>query len=83
MALSFAKDILPLFRPIDIEHMKAHNVHLDSYSYMSDPQGGYAHATAVRESLGGNPPSMPPGGPYWEQAQLDLLEAWMREGYAP
>ena len=83
MALSFAHDILPLFRPVDIEHMKVHGVLLDSYAYMSDPQGDHAHARGVYDSLGGPAPSMPPGGPHWSKAQLDLLENWMKEGYAP
>jgi hypothetical protein len=83
MALSFAKDIVRLFRPVDIEHMKVHGVLLDSYDYMSDPRGDHAHAVAVRKTLGGNPPSMPPGGPYWTEAQLELFDTWMREGFAP
>lgn len=83
MALSFARDILPLFRPVDIEHMKVHGVMLDSYDYMSDPQGNHANARGVHDSLSGPAPIMPPGGPFWQKAQLDLLESWMKEGYAP
>jgi hypothetical protein len=38
MALvSFATDIKPLFRPVDIAHMSPHGVKLDDYDYMSDP----------------------------------------------
>lgn len=36
MPVSFEKDIKPLFRQIDIEHMGKHNILLDNYSYMSD-----------------------------------------------
>ena len=40
MPISFEKDIKPMFRPIDIEHMKRYNVPLDDYTYMSDPANG-------------------------------------------
>ena len=36
MAVSFSKDIKPLFREVDIDHMKVHGVNLDDYQYMSD-----------------------------------------------
>ena len=35
--VSFARDIKPLFRAVDISHMKAHDVKLDDYAFMSDP----------------------------------------------
>jgi hypothetical protein len=35
--VSFASDIKPLFRAIDISHMKPKGVKLDDYTYMSDP----------------------------------------------
>jgi hypothetical protein len=35
--VSFARDIRPLFRPVDISHMKAHGIKLDDYTFMSDP----------------------------------------------
>jgi hypothetical protein len=35
-AVSFAADIKPLFRPVDVAHMKPHGVKLDDYQYMSD-----------------------------------------------
>lgn len=36
--ISFAADIKPLFRAIDISHMKRLGVALDDYSYMSNPE---------------------------------------------
>lgn len=36
--VSFAKDIRPLFRPVDIAHMKPLGVVLDDYNYISDPR---------------------------------------------
>jgi hypothetical protein len=35
--VSFAGDIKPLFRAIDISHMKRYGVELDDYTYMSNP----------------------------------------------
>jgi hypothetical protein len=34
MRVSFGRDILPMFRPIDIEHMSKHNILLDDHTYM-------------------------------------------------
>jgi hypothetical protein len=79
MKVSFATDIKPLFRPIDVAHMQKHGVMLDDFAYMSDP----VHALAVQETLKGNPPSMPPGGPYWTPAQLDIYARWIADGYQP
>lgn len=75
--VSFERDIKPLFRPIDIEHMEPMGVLLDDYAYMSDP----ANAQAVLDFLTGkSQPQMPIGGPYWDQKQLDLFSQWMSGG---
>ena len=60
--ISFARDIKPLFRAVDISHMKAHGIKLDDYTFMSDPD----NADKVLGTLSpheGDPPAMPPGGP--------------------
>lgn len=80
--VSFAADIKPLFRAIDISHMKQYRVGLDDYTYMSNPN----NANSVLANLSphnGEPPSMPPGGPYWTAAQLALFVQWQNEGYQP
>jgi hypothetical protein len=80
--VSFEKDIKPLFRAIDISHMNSFGVHLDDYTYMSNP----ANANAVLATLSpqnGDSPSMPPGGPYWTPAQLALFAQWQQDGYQP
>ncbi len=87
MALvSFAADIKPLFRPVDVAHMNVHGIKLDDYKYMSDPANNYANAEAVERTVapeGGRPPSMPPGGPYWTAEQLALFAKWRTDGYQP
>ena len=34
--VSFERDIRPLFRDVDIEHMEVHGVKLDDYTFMTD-----------------------------------------------
>ena len=81
---SFANDIKPLFRPVDVEHMKRAGVVLDDYAYMSDPTDEHAHARSVHDRLTGEKkPRMPPGGPFWTAEQIALFEKWMSDGYAP
>jgi hypothetical protein len=82
MPLSFTADIKPLFRAIDISHMKRYGVQLDEYTYMSNPDT----ANAVLANLSphdGEPPSMPPGGTYWTPAHLALFVQWQKDGYQP
>ena len=43
--VSFKADILPMFRQVDIEHMRPLNVSLDDYAFMSTP----ANAVMVHE----------------------------------
>ena len=78
--VSFARDIRPLFRPVDIEHMKPMGVLLDDFTYMSESN----NAQSVYDSLTGDTqPRMPIGGPYWSQDKLDLFQQWMKGGYQP
>jgi hypothetical protein len=55
---------------------------LDDYTFMSDPD----NASKVLETLSpheGDPPAMPPGGPFWTADQLALFAQWQSEGYQP
>ena len=79
MPVSFKNDIKPLFRSIDIEHMKRYGVVLDDYAYMSNGAGDHANARAGLNTLTAK--KMPPGGPFWPQDQLDLFAKWMSDGY--
>jgi hypothetical protein len=79
-ALSFERDIRPLFRPVDIDHMSGMDVLLDDYAYMSNAQ----NAQAVYEYLSGTKqPRMPPGGPFWSDEHLSLFARWMEQGRQP
>ena len=84
MAVSFATQIRPIFRPVDINCMRLHNVSLDDYAYMSDPSNDHSNAIRVRDFLtGALTPRMPKGGPYWSQPMIDLFNQWMTDGYQP
>lgn len=80
--VSFATDIKPLFRAIDISHMKRFGVELDNYTYMSNPDNANA-ILATLSPQDGEPPSMPPGGPYWTADHLALFAQWQKDGYLP
>lgn len=80
--VSFSADIRPLFRAIDISHMKPFGVHLDDYTYMSNPDNANK-VFATLSPHAGEPPTMPPGGPYWTPAQLALFTQWQNDGYQP
>jgi hypothetical protein len=80
--VSFARDIKPLFRAVDIAHMKRYKIKLDDYTFMSNPD----HANKVLGTLSpheDDPPAMPPGGPCWTEDQLALFAQWQKDGYQP
>lgn len=81
-AVSFAASIKPLFREMDIDHMKGFGVELDDYAWMSNP-GNAASVLTTVEPQNGQEPSMPPGGPYWTAEQIALFEQWQKDGYQP
>lgn len=74
MAGSFKTDILPMFRPGDIDCMDAYDVHLNDYDWMSNPN----NARNVYDRLTGKKkPRMPEGGPYWSAEKLQKFNDWM------
>jgi hypothetical protein len=80
--VSFARDIKPLFRAVDIAHMKRYKIKLDDYTFMSNPD----HANKVLGTLSpheDDPPAMPPSGPCWTEDQLALFAQWQKDGYQP
>ena len=78
--VSFERDIKPLFRQVDIDHMSGFDVLLDDYGYMSDGK----NAQSVLDFLNGTrQPQMPPGGPFWSVEQLALFSRWMEQGRNP
>jgi hypothetical protein len=80
--VSFLTDIKPLFRAVDISHMKQVGIELDNYTYMSNPDNAN-RVLATLSPHDGQPPTMPPGGPHWSPDQLALFRQWQNEGYQP
>ncbi|MGH8359741.1 MAG: hypothetical protein ACRESF_19820 [Pseudomonas sp.] len=75
MALSFGKDIRPMFRDSpDVDSMKDYGLDLSSHEDVK------SHAEAIHARLADG--SMPCDDP-WLQEQVDLFKQWMEEGTAP
>ena len=75
MALSFAKDILPLFRDDpDVSSMKGYGLDLSSYSQVK------TKAQSIYRTLRDG--SMPCDGA-WPADRIALFKNWMDEGMAP
>jgi hypothetical protein len=76
-ALSFAKDVRPLFTDLDVAHMKPAGIDL------SDRASVEAHADAIYHTVTAG--TMPPAGTgeRWTEAMCALFKQWQTEGYAP
>jgi len=88
MAVSFAADVVKLFRPKDITCMSSHGVMLDDYAYMSNAAGDgifgvHANARHVYARLSGaeKPPMPPDGAGRWDAAKLAVFDDWMSDGF--
>jgi hypothetical protein len=86
-APSFENNILPLFRPMDIQCMRGLEppkgpVLLANYEYMSKKENGdFANAKNVLAFLKGDKnPRMPYGGPYWSNDNIQLFQDWIAAG---
>jgi hypothetical protein len=79
--VSFAKDVLPLFTAVDIDHMNNQEVYLSDYEYMSRPD----NAAAVLETVanGSMPPTWGGGGGAWSEDKVTLFRSWIEGGYQP
>lgn len=75
MAVSFAKDIRPLFRDLDVEEMK-YNRNFDLSSY-DDVRQHYIDIAMQVEAK-----TMPCDEP-WTDAKIALFAQWIEEGMPP
>ncbi len=75
-ATSFARDIRPLFRPVDIQHMQF-AFDLSSYDDVKQNSQGIL---ARLKGIGGQRMPPPPAPP-WPQPQIDLFDHWIQEGH--
>lgn len=75
MALSFAKDIRPLFRDSpDIDTMKDYGMDLSSYADVK-AQAQNIYARVLDQSMPCDEP--------WPKDRIALFQQWMEEGMAP
>ncbi|MER8640187.1 hypothetical protein [Mesorhizobium sp. M1365] len=75
-AVGFAHDIVPLFRPVDINCMRARHVLLADLAWMAQP----ANAARVLSKLSAG--EMPPGAA-WPPEKVKLFSDWIDGGYQP
>ncbi len=78
-APGFARDILPLFRPLDISHMANAGILLDQYAYMSV----HENAERVYNSIAAKRMPPPVENAAWSQDQVSLLRTWIDAGMLP
>lgn len=75
MALSFTKDIRPLFRESpDVDSMKNYGLDLSSYAEVK-AQATNIHARLLDKSMPCDEP--------WPDDRIALFKRWMDEGMAP
>lgn len=74
LALSFAADILPLFRDIDIEGMKPNGIDLSSYENVKKRATHMYRRLSARE--------MPCDEP-WSDSHLQTFKDWIESGMRP
>ena len=82
---SFARDIRPLFRPKDIDHMNDQGLDLRTHESVADTDPvDNAKAILERVRAGPRDGQMPPvNDQRWTAAQTALFERWMAEGRLP
>jgi hypothetical protein len=74
MALSFARDIRPMFRNVDVDTMQNYGLDLSSYAEVKNK------AQAIYATLAQG--TMPCDGA-WPKDRVDTLKRWIDEGMAP
>src|SRR6266850_7509359 len=65
--VSFAKQIAPLFRTMDVQCMRARGVYLKDYEFMKVPDNANLVLDMLKPDAA---PRMPYGGPYWTDANI-------------
>lgn len=77
-ALSYEKDIKPLFTATDRDHM---SFMFDLWSY----EEVKSNASDIYDAVSNQrmPPSPPQGEGPWTQDQIDTFKTWMDDGFQP
>jgi hypothetical protein len=80
MALSFAKDIQPMFTAMDQDHMLNQVGMFDLWNYDDVKTNASKISTAVQN---GRMPPKSSGEPRWTADKVAKFKQWMTEGYPP
>lgn len=73
-ALSFSRDIRPMFTDMDVDHMK-------KAMDLSNRDSVFQHADAIYESVStGRMPPPSSGEPRWTTEMCDRFKAWKDQG---
>lgn len=78
-AVSYSRDIRPLFTAMDIEHMKQRGAQLDDFAFVSDP----SHAELIYQKLSSREMPPPDSGERWPDANIQLFRDWVDGGSQP
>jgi Ferritin-like len=76
----FARDVRPLFRQKDIDHMKPHRLDLTNYDAV---KAQAKDISAKLKGIGVGQPMPPPPDPPLSPDQIALFDAWRSEGCPP
>ena len=77
-ALSFEKDIRPLFTDLDVLHMKPAGIDLSNRDNVA------AHAEAIYGTVtAGSMPPQSSGEPRWTEARCARFKQWQTQGCPP
>jgi|ERR1041384_2273415 hypothetical protein len=78
--VSFAAQIAPMFRTMDVQCMRSRGVFLKNYNYMKDPDNANMVLSMLQPDAD---PRMPFGGPYWTDENIALFQKWINDGLKP
>jgi len=74
---SFAKDIRPLFRDVDVDHMNDYGLDLSDYQQVKDNAPEILRRVSSSDDGVRMPP--PPDAP-WTPAQVTIFQQWIADG---
>ncbi len=77
---SFKKDIRPLFRDVDVEHMNDNGLDLSDFQQVKSSAGDILDRITSTDDGTRMPP--PPDAP-WTSAQVALFRQWIADGCPP
>lgn len=75
---SFDQDIRPLFRDVDVDHMKQYDLDLSDYDQVKYCAKEILDLVKSKDDKARMPP---PPDPAWSADQVQLFQQWIDEGF--